>query len=158
MSMRHDSTTHPHPFGNIAALQEVFSETKKLRRTRHPSHVMVVEDDALTRRIVTGTFKDNYAMIAACDAMEAVADYLMHAPDVVFLDIVLPDTDGFTVLDTIMMIDPDAFIVMFSSNSYQENIDKALKAGAKGFVAKPFKKEMLRQYIQGSAIHHHKSS
>lgn len=145
-------------FGDIASLGEVFDEAKKLRRTRLPLHVMIVEDDALTRRIVSGTFKENYAIIAAANAQEAVANYLMHAPDIVFLDIGLPDTSGFDVLRQIMALDPQAYVVMFSANSYLENVTAALCAGASGFIAKPFRKEKMRHYIEDSAIHHCKSS
>lgn len=144
-------------FGDIASLREVFSEAKKLRRARHPAHVLVVEDDPLTRRVVVGALGENHAMITEENARGAVASYMLHAPDLVFLDIGLPDIDGFTVLDQIMTIDPDAFVVMFSSHDDAQSIDKALGSGAKGFVSKPFKKESLRSYIQGSGVHHHKS-
>lgn len=145
-------------FGEIDPLREVFAETKKLRRTRCPAYVLVVEDDPITSRIVTGILKSSYAIISACNAHEAVSDYLQHAPDVVFLDIGLPDVDGFSVLDQIITVDPDAFVVMVSSHDDVQSINKALTAGAKGFVSKPFKKETLMNYIQGSDIHHRKTS
>lgn len=143
-------------FEEVTALQEVFLETKKLRKLRQPAHILIVEDDLLTRRIVARVLKENYAMISACNAHEAVANYLMHAPDVVFLDIGLPDVDGFTVLEQILAIDPDAFVVMFSSHDDKATISRALNSGAKGFIVKPFNREMLHQYIQGSAMHYHK--
>lgn len=144
-------------FGEIGSLQEVFTEAKTRRRGRCPAHVLVVEDDPLTRRVVVGALGEAHAMITEENAKGAVASYLLHAPDIVFLDIGLPDIDGFSVLDQIMTIDPDAFVVMFSSHDDTQTIDKALAAGAKGFVSKPFKKEALRSYIQGSSVHHHKS-
>ena len=150
----HNQTSN---FGEISSLQAVFDEAKKLRRVRHPAHVLVVEDDPLTLRVVTGALGEANAIITEDNATGAVASYLMHAPDIVFLDIGLPDMDGFTVLDQIITIDQDAFVVMFSSHTDWGNISKALAAGAKGFVSKPFKKEELRNYIQGSNFHHHKS-
>lgn len=146
-----------HNFGEIASLQEVFSEAKQLRKARMPLHVMVVEDDLLTRRLVTGAFKENYALITAETAQEAVMNYMLHAPDVVFLDIGLPDASGFDVLHQILESDPDAYVVMFSGNSYLDNVTNALSNGASGFISKPFKKEKMRQYIQDSAMHHRKS-
>lgn len=144
-------------FGDISSLQDVFAEARTLRRTRYPLHVMLVEDDPLTRRVVAAGFKENYALITAENAHEAVANYLMYAPDIVFLDIGLPDASGFSVLQQLMKSDPDAYVVMFSGNSYLDNVTSALSAGAAGFVAKPFKKEKLRHYIQDSALHHHKA-
>jgi CheY-like chemotaxis protein len=146
-----------HNFGEIASLEAMFSEAKKLRKARLPLHVMVVEDDPLTRRMVAGAFKENYALITAENAEEAIANYLLHAPDIVFLDIGLPDASGFDVLHQIMEIDPDAYVVMFSGNSYLDNVTNALSSGASGFIAKPFKKEKMRQYIHDSAVHHRKS-
>jgi DNA-binding NtrC family response regulator len=150
------NNTDMYDFGEITSLQEVFNEAKKRRKGRQPQYVMVVEDDALTRRIVSQAFRDNYALIAAQNAHEAVADYLLHAPDIVFLDIGLPDASGFDVLKQIIACDPDAYVVMFSSSHYPEIISKAMDAGASGFIAKPFKKENLSGFIRGSAAHHQK--
>lgn len=145
-----------HHFGDTASLEEIFAEAKKLRKVRMPLHVMIVEDDALTRRLVANIFKTNYALITAANAQEAVANYLLHAPDIVFLDIGLPDASGFDVLHQIMASDKDAYVVMFSGNSYLDNVTSALSNGACGFIAKPFKKEKMQHYIQDSAMHHHK--
>ena len=145
-------------FGDVAALVDVFAQAKQLRKARYPLHVMIVEDDPLTRRLVTGAFKENYALITASNAEEAIANYLLHAPDIVFLDINLPDADGFSVLRQIIASDPDAYIVMFSGNSYLDNVTAALNQGASGFIAKPFKKERLRQYIEDSMMHHRHQS
>jgi DNA-binding NtrC family response regulator len=117
---------------------------------------MVVEDDPLTRRLVANAFKQDYALITAATAQEAVMNYLIHAPDIVFLDIGLPDANGFNVLHQIMTSDPDAYVVMFSGNSYLDNVTNALSNGAAGFISKPFKKDKMFQYIQESSRHHHK--
>ncbi|MFZ4541323.1 MAG: response regulator [Rickettsiales bacterium] len=149
-------TIQPHDFGEITSLIDVFNEAKKRRKTRYPQYVMVVEDDLLTRRILSHAFKENYALILTQNAHEAVADYLLYAPDVVFLDIGLPDASGFDVLKQIIACDPDAYVVMFSSNHFPDNVSKAMDAGASGFIAKPFKKENLSGFIRGSATHHQK--
>ncbi len=150
------SDTSWHDFSEIGLLEEIFSEAKKLRKERLPLQVMVVEDDPLTRRLVTGAFKEDYALITAANAQEAVANYLLYAPDIVFLDIGLPDASGFDVLHQIMTSDKDAYVVMLSGKSYLDNVTTALSHGAAGFVAKPFKKDKMHQYIQDSALHHHK--
>lgn len=145
-----------HPFGEIEALQEVFDGIKQTRPGRNPMHILLVEDDKVTRRLVSNVFKDNYAVITAENAEEAVTNYLLHAPDIVFLDINLPDTNGFDVLHQIIDIDNDAHVIMFSGNSYLDNVTHALTHGAKGFIAKPFKREKLTHYIQEYAELHHK--
>lgn len=142
-----------HSFGEVASMTEVFEEAKKARFARQPLHVMVVEDDALTRGIVSNAFKDNYALITATNAQEAVENYLLYAPEIVFLDIGLPDVSGFDVLQQIMASDKDAYVVMFSGNNYLENVATALSQGASGFIAKPFKPDKMRHYIQERAVH-----
>lgn len=146
----------PHNFGEISSLQEVFADAKNRRKSRMPLHVMLVEDDPVTRRLVTSTFKESYALITAANAEEAIAGYLLHAPDIVFLDINLPDASGLSVLGQIMESDPEAYVVMFSGNSYLDNITTSLGTGASGFVAKPFKKDRMYHYIKESALHHSK--
>lgn len=143
-------------FEDTAHLEHVFNETKQLRPDRHPQYVMLVEDDPMTRRLATSILKKDCAVISADNAHDAVANYLMHAPDIVFLDIGLPDQSGFTVLKQILEIDPDAYVVMFSGNSYIDNVTKSLNAGASGFVAKPFQPDKMRRYIEDSAMHHRK--
>jgi two-component system, chemotaxis family, chemotaxis protein CheY len=145
-----------HDFGETHALKEVFNEAKQRRNARQPLHVMVVEDDVLTRRLVTNAFKENFALITASTAQEAVENYLLYAPDIVFLDIGLPDASGFDVLRQMIATDADAYVVMFSGNSYLDNVTTAFSQGASGFVAKPFKQDKMRHYILGSAAHHHK--
>ncbi len=145
-------------FGEIDLLTDVFATAKSLRKSRQPQYVLVVDDDPLTRQIIATAFKANYAIVSACDAEEAVANYLLYAPDVVFLDIGLPGISGFAALKQILECDPEAYVVMFSGNSYLDNITKALGAGAAGFVAKPFKKDKLHRYIQDSQLHHLKTS
>jgi CheY-like chemotaxis protein len=146
--------TTVHSFDEITSFEEIFIETKKLRQNRQPIHVMMVEDDVLTRRLVTNIFKNEYSLITAANAQEAVSNYLLHAPDIVFLDIGLPDASGFDVLQQIIKSDKDAYVVMFSGNSYLDNVVSALSHGASGFIAKPFKKEKMNHYIQNSILHH----
>ena len=144
-------------FCEINMLKDIFLEAKKLRHHRYPAHVLVVEDDDLTRRIVVGALGEDNAMITGENAKDAIGSYLLHAPDIVFLDIGLPDMDGLSVLDQIIAVDPDAYIVMLSSHNDMQTVNRAYDAGAKGFVSKPFKKEDLQAYIRSSATYHHKS-
>ena len=74
----------------------------------------------------------------------------------IFLDIDLPDVNGHEVLSSILKIDANAHIIMLSGNSDQENVVNAIKAGAKGFVAKPFLKDRLYKYIDECPMIMHK--
>lgn len=144
-------------FGETAALSEVFQSVKQRRRIRSPQHVLVVEDDPVTRRVVTGLFKNDCALITAQNAHEAVAEYMLYAPDIVFLDIGLPDRNGIDVLQELIACDPDAYVVMVSGNNHLDTMITALNAGAAGFVAKPFQRDRMRSYVSESVAHHRKA-
>jgi len=117
------------------------------RKGREKPQIMVIEDDAFTRTLVTNIMKKQYHIEGTGVPMEALQMYVRLAPDVLFLDINLPDVTGHELLTRILELDPDAFVVMLSGNADKENITKAIGAGAKGFVGKPFTKEKLLQYI-----------
>lgn len=132
---------------HIGDLLKVWMVAHKARAGRASPHILLVEDDALTRHVVTRDLKENYPVITATNAVEAVEKHLTTTPDIVFLDIDLPDSDGFTVLNYIRNYDPHCKIVMFSSNGYMENRLKALSAGAEGFIVKPYNRTSFAHYI-----------
>lgn len=117
------------------------------KRTR----VMLVEDDPVTRWMVRNTLKEECELFTAPTANKAFSLYMQQQPDLVFLDINLPDKSGYEVLSWIMRNDPGACVVMFSSNDGMDNITNALEYGASGFIGKPFLKCQLLDYIHGNA-------
>lgn len=131
-----------------APLNAELVETLSRRRDdRSKLNIMVVEDDPFSRKLVGNSLSTQYALTFAEDGKSAIFNHLKAAPDIVFLDIDLPDITGHDVLHRILEIDPAAFVVMLSGNGNLDNIMRAVNAGAKGFVAKPFTKEKLLQYI-----------
>ena len=127
---------------------EIFAKAKQQREQREKPVILTVEDDILTRRLIQNTLRGSYQLIEAENATRALDMYLLHAPDVVFLDIGLPDKSGHEVLADLTDIDADTHAVMLSGNSFKEDIIKAMEKGDKGFVGKPFTKEKLHQHIQ----------
>jgi len=123
------------------------------RDARKNVEIMVVEDDPFSQKLVASALK-SYSVTMTADGQGAIMTYVNKAPDVLFLDIGLPDIDGHEVLKKIFEIDPQAYVVMFSGNGDKENIMKAVELGAKGFVGKPFTKNKLYQYIDKSPFVH----
>ena len=140
---QYESADYP----EIETLSEVFISAAINRGNRQPLHVLLVEDDALTVRMVSSLIRSNHAVFVAKDAEEALAQYMIHAPDIVFLDIGLPGVNGFEVLRHVRALDPNAYVVMFSGNRDLEHVCHALNLGARGFVGKPFRKENLHYYL-----------
>ena len=84
----------------------------------------------------------------AWDGKEAVTLYPELKPDVVTMDIVMPEMDGLTALQEIRAIDPKARIIMLSSSASARNIEIATKWGAYRFLVKPLPQEELKQVLE----------
>ena len=128
-----------------------FEEQKNmLRRARAPIHILLVEDDPVTQALVNNLVKDQYCLTICDNVYSAVSEYMRIAPDIVFLDIALGDTqyNGFDVLHTIHMHDHAANVIMLSSNSDASSIARATREGAYGFIAKPFEGTRIINYIK----------
>ncbi len=129
--------------------RDLTSSLAMRRELRKNPEVMVVEDDLFSQKLVKASLRQFNPTIVS-DGQGAVMNYINKAPDVLFLDIGLPDIDGLKVLKKIFELDPQAYVVMFSGNGHRDNILKAVEIGAKGFVGKPFTKDKLIQYIEKS--------
>ena len=113
------------------------------RAARSKPLLLLVEDDPFTLQLVKLAMKDMFDIIAAETARQAISFYQRHLPDMVFLDIQLPDGNGINILKQIAAADNDCYPVMLSSHSQKEKILECLKSGAKGFIAKPFTRQRL---------------
>ncbi len=131
----------------IKHMASVLEETKFGRTYRSPMTVMLVEDDPITARMAGKLLGQDHVLITATNTYEALVNYLLYAPELVFLDINLPDGSGFHVLDQLTACDPDAYIVMFSGNDAIDTILDSHRRGAQGFVVKPFQRDRLKHFI-----------
>lgn len=120
---------------------------QQTRSRRDTPQLMIIEDDPFSRRLVENALQKKYPLTMVGELADALETYVKTAPDLLFLDINLPDVDGHELLQKILEIDPRAHVIMLSGNADQQNIVQAMQKGAKGFVAKPFTKEKLFQYI-----------
>lgn len=111
------------------------------------ARVLLIEDDRSTRRLVKTGIKDHCELIEAPDASQGISAYSASLPDIVFLDIELPDGNGQSILQWIMRNDPGAFVVMFSGHYDIQNVTQSITAGAKGFIIKPFDVQKMLHFI-----------
>ncbi len=120
------------------------------RQRRVGRVVMVADDDMFMRSLVVNTFKPKASVIEHGDAGGVVDTYLEHLPDVLFLDIHLPGGSGIDILAEVLKFDSSAYVIMLTSDSVKENVISAKKAGAKGFIAKPFTRQKLEECYNAS--------
>jgi len=137
------------PYGDATTEQDILSindnltDIRNLRKTR----VLLIEDDRTTRRMVSKSIGNYCNITEACSSGNGTSKYINFAPDIVFLDLELPDTNGHKTLKWILRNDPGAYVILFSGNCNSHNINKAMNIGAKGFVSKPFNPQKMMYYI-----------
>jgi CheY-like chemotaxis protein len=119
----------------------------RLRKDRTTFRVLIIEDDPTTSTLLSHLISTKGEIAVAHDALQGATIYQTLVPNVVFLDIGLPDVDGLTLAHRIKAADPFAFVVMITANASKSNLETALTAGAKGFIAKPFNRERIQYYL-----------
>lgn len=116
--------------------------------------VMVADDAAFMRMLLKGIL-ENGGYEVVCEAhngVDAIEKFKLFHPQVVTMDITMPDMDGIHAVKEIVAIDPKAIVIMVSAMGQQAMMVDALKAGAKDFIVKPFDKsnilDMLEKHTQ----------
>ena len=112
---------------------------------------LVVDDSILMRRMICDCLTGfGWEIVGEADnGEEAVRQYREHRPDVVSMDIVMPETDGMFALEHILEMDPSAQVVVVSALNQTRLISEAIRKGAQDFIAKPFLPEQLQQTLAG---------
>src|SRR5207237_10665718 len=121
---------------------EQFSPVKR-SKDGQPIRYLVVDDSVFARKNLARMIETFGGQLAgeAGDGMTAITEYERTHPDIVLMDITMPQMEGIEAAEKIVRQHPEARIVMVSSVGYQENIVAALQRGARHFVQKPVKPE-----------------
>ncbi len=112
--------------------------------------VLIVDDANYMRELIKDILvKFGYHVVGEAEnGSDAAVKYSTLKPDVVTMDIVMKDKSGIEAVREITRIDPEAKILMISAMGQQAMIVEAIQAGAKGFVLKPFKPEVLAEEVK----------
>ena len=123
-----------------------------VRRSKdgQPIRYLIVDDSVFARKNLARMVESFGGQVAseAGDGVTAIAEYDRTSPDIVLMDITMPQMEGIEAAEKIVRAHPEARIVMVSSVGYQENIVAALQRGARHFVQKPVKPEVLYEVIK----------
>ncbi len=114
------------------------------------ARILVVDDAAFMRMMIKDILtKNGYEVVGeAADGQQAVQQYQELKPDLVTLDITMPEMDGITALKKIREIDPTAKVIMCSAMGQQAMVIDAIQAGAKDFIVKPFQADRVLEAIK----------
>lgn len=111
--------------------------------------ILLVDDAAFMRKVIKDTLtKSGYSDIyEAVDGADAVEKYDELHPDLVIMDITMPNMDGLEALKSIRGKDPAANVVMCSAMGQETMVIDAVRSGAKDFIVKPFKADRVLKTV-----------
>ncbi len=112
--------------------------------------ILIVDDAAFMRMMIKDILtKNNFEVVGeAADGAQAVEKYMELKPDLVTMDITMPEMDGIAALKAIKEKEPNALIIMCSAMGQQAMVIDAIQAGAKDFIVKPFQADRVVEAIE----------
>ena len=112
--------------------------------------ILICDDAAFMRMMIKDILVKNGYNIAgeAENGVKAVEKYQETKPDLVLMDITMPEMDGIQALKKIKAIDANASVVMCSAMGQQAMVIEAIQAGAKDFIVKPFQAERVLEAVK----------
>lgn len=116
------------------------------------ARIMVVDDAAFMRMMLKDILtKGGYEVVGEAEnGLRAVEKYKELSPDLVLMDITMPELDGIGAVKQIKSIDPNAKIIMCSAMGQQAMVLESIQAGAKDFIVKPFQADRIIEAVSKS--------
>lgn len=112
--------------------------------------VLICDDAAFMRMMIKDILTKNGYEVAgeAENGLKAIEKYKEAKPDLVLMDITMPEMDGIQALKEIMQFDSNAKVIMCSAMGQQSMVIDSIQAGARDFIVKPFQSERVLEAIQ----------
>ena len=112
--------------------------------------ILICDDAAFMRMMLKDILvKEGYEIIGeAVNGADGVEKYNSLKPDLVTMDITMPEMDGITALKAIKLSNPSAKVIMCSAMGQQAMVVEAIQAGAKDFIVKPFQKDRVIEAVR----------
>jgi len=112
--------------------------------------ILIVDDSVFMRMILKNTLTKNgfNDIVEARNGLEAIEAFQRYKPDLVFLDIIMPENDGINALKRILDIDKDAEVVMLTAVGQEESRKECLRLGAVDYIVKPFGEQRVVEVLQ----------
>jgi len=113
--------------------------------------ILIVDDAAFMRLTIRNMLeKNSYEVVGeATNGRDAIQKFGLLRPDIVTMDITMPDMDGISALKAILAIDSKANVIMVSAMGQERLVREAILSGAKTFIVKPFKEEQMLKALEG---------
>ena len=113
-------------------------------------NILICDDAAFMRMMIKDILtKNGYTIVGEAEnGQKAVEKYNETKPDLVMMDITMPDMDGIQALKKIKATDPNAAIIMCSAMGQQAMVIESIQSGAKDFIVKPFQPDRVLEAVK----------
>jgi two-component system chemotaxis response regulator CheY len=111
--------------------------------------IMIVDDELFFREMLRDVLSEaGFTIVAeASDGIEAVDKFRKHHPEITIMDIFMPEENGIAAIKEIISIDNNAKVLIYTGIGFDEDVEVALKAGAKEVILKSFSPEEVTEVI-----------
>lgn len=115
-----------------------------------PLKILIVDDNDLMRSLLRGILRNEEHEVIGEARNGAVALEMVEKakPDVVFLDVMMPEMDGLETLQQVKTRFPATIVIMITGNPSFANVQESIKRGANGFIVKPFNSAKVTETLQ----------
>ena len=102
--------------------------------------ILIADDNDLMRTLLRGILRNEDMQIVgeARNGAQAIEMVERFRPDIVFMDVVMPEMDGLEALQVLKKAHPKVSIIMVTGNPSMDNVQESIQGGASGFIVKPF--------------------
>jgi two-component system, chemotaxis family, chemotaxis protein CheY len=110
--------------------------------------ILLIDDSRLSRRVLMKTLGDDFTYLEASSGLSGLEAYMLERPDLVILDLNMPEINGLEVLAKIRELDPDSRVIVGTADIQEYSRRQAEELGATGFITKPFQPEEVQEIVQ----------
>ena len=113
-------------------------------------NILICDDAAFMRMMIKDILtKNGYNVVGEAEnGLKAVEKYTETKPDLVLMDITMPEMDGIQALKKIKELDPGATVIMCSAMGQQAMVIESIQSGAKDFIVKPFQQDRVLEAVR----------
>jgi len=116
--------------------------------------ILIVDDSLVARMMIQNSIPTDkgYEVLVAFNGKEGVEKYRQHKPDVTFMDLTMPELDGFTAIEQILAFDSNAIIIALTADIQSKSILRVTELGAFAVVQKPAKPDIIQGVLKDVAF------
>ena len=111
--------------------------------------ILIADDSAFMRKVIRNALEKigHKDIIEVANGTDAINKYKSDKPDLVLLDIIMPDVGGIDVLRSLIKIDKEIKVIMVTAVGQDAMVDECNQLGAKGYIIKPFDEKKIKEAI-----------